>query len=746
MRIAVFLVASLFMATAIQAAEIEGRVLDNQQQPVADAQVSLSREGQTTTTDASGRFSFTGLSQGSHRLSIITPGGQSYSQRVSTGDGVTDINLSSVLLEHLEVRSNPLGRNAIESVQPVSLFTDEELSQIVAPSLGETLDQQPGLSSTAFGQGAGRPVIRGLTGSRIRILEDGIGALDASTVSDDHAVSVEPLLADSIEVVRGPGTLLYGQGSIGGVVNVVDNRIPESAGGLPLEGAAELRLNSVADGHAAVARLDGSADAFAWHVDAFDRDDEDYDIPGDAFEDGDNFLENSFVRNQGGSVGGSHVGQRGFIGVSVSRYEALYGVPGHGHVHGHEEEEHDEEDHEEGHDEDDHGEEEESVSIDLEQTRYDLKGELREPFAGAESLRIRAGYNDYQHIELEGEEQGTVFDNEALEARTELKFSPWGEWLSVAGLQYRDRDFAAVGEEAFVPPSVTDSLGVFFLTERPVGDWRFELGGRYDTAEVDVRSLDTSRDFDGTSLSAGANWGFSDRATLAFNIAHVTQFPTAEQLFAFGPHLATETFEVGDANLDDETALTTDVSLRLTPGPFYGSVSLYRNDFSDFIYLDETGTEDEGLPVRVWSQAGAEFVGAEAELGYLLSTDAGEWDFRLWGDTVDAELDSGENLPRITPSRLGLDIGWSRNHWSAGVEYVRVDDQTDTAPDEAATEGYGLLNADLRYDIIGSRMEWSVFVRARNLTDEVARNHTSFLKEQAPQPGRNFIVGARVLF
>lgn len=751
MRLILSLLLCMMGAAVVHAADLSGQVVTGDGYPVPGARVELDLEGRSAVTDGEGRFSFADVAVGGHRLRISPPGGEAIIRRANTGEPENLIQISTDL-ERLVVRANPLAGSTLEMTQPVSILTGEELRAAIEPTLGDTLARQPGVASTTFGQGAGRPVIRGLTGSRVRVLQDGIGALDASTVSDDHAVAVEPLLADSIEVVRGPGTLLYGTGTVGGVVNVIDNRIPEQPvaadGDGDIDGAVELRANSVADGWAAVARLDGGAGAFAWHADAYRRDDGDYEVPNGGLEEPGDELEGSFVENEGAAIGGTYFfGDDGFLGFAISGIDSLYGVPGHGHEEAHGEEHGEEHGDEHG---EAHGEEEgeeESVSIDLEQVRFDLKGQWNRPFSAAESLRVRAAYNDYQHIELEGAEQGTRFDNEEFEGRLELALAPWGQWRSLIGLQYRDRDFSAVGEEAFVPPSQTEVGGIFALAERRLGDLRFEVGARFDDQEVRVDSLATGRDHDGFSASGGLSWAFHDRASLAFNLARVTQFPTPEQLFADGAHLATDSFEVGDPNLDEEQVTSVDLGIRITPGPFYLGASVYYYDFDDFIFQAETGLEEDGLPLRPWAQDDAEFLGAEAEAGWRQSLDRyGILDLRVWGDVVEGELDNGQNLPRITPARYGVDLDWSRNHWSVGVGVTRVTEQDDTAPAETATEAYTLVDADVAYEFIGNRLEWSVFLQGRNLGDELARAHTSFLKDQAPLPGRNFIAGVRLNF
>ncbi|WP_395792164.1 TonB-dependent receptor domain-containing protein [Aquimonas sp.] len=657
-------------------------------------------------------------------------------------------------LDQLIVTATPLRSNAENIVQPVEILAGEALDDHRAGTLGETVSQLLGVQSSFFGAGVGRPIIRGQEGPRVQVLSEGIASLDASTTSVDHAVSIEPFLADQIEVLKGPATLLYGPGAIGGAVNVVDGRIPTALPEQAVSGRAEVRGGSVADERSAMFRLDGANGQFAWHVDGFRRDTSDYEIPGfarveddhdheeeghEAHEEEENpfgLLPNSAVDSRGGALGLSWIGARGYAGVSVSRFETVYGVPGHNH--GHEEEHEDGEQHEE--------EGEAPVSIDLAQTRYDFKAGLSAPFAGVESMNFRLGVNNYRHVELEGEEVGTRFDNEAYEGRADLVHAPLAGWRGAVGLQFSRRDFVALGEEAFVPPSLSRDLGLFLIEEKDLDAWKFELGARADRLRVSADGH-RERSFSSFSASAGALWRMSDALHFSASFDRAQRAPGAEELFSNGPHAATRSFEIGDDTLGRETANQLELAAHLHAGPLSGKLAAFQNRFDDFIYLANTGEEEDELPVQQWTQADARFHGLEAEAALLLADNAsGAWTMRLSGDRVNASLDAGGNLPRIAPSRIGAGFDWSLDGWRASLDAKRYGRQSKVAEFEDPSEGFTLFDANLAYHWDVREIGWEVFLRGTNLSNREARLHTSVLKNDAPLPGRNLLFGVRAFF
>ncbi|WP_374603877.1 TonB-dependent receptor [Arenimonas sp.] len=660
-------------------------------------------------------------------------------------------------LDVVEVTASPLRQGIEDLARPVDVLTGEELDARKAGTLGETLERQAGVQSASFGAGVGRPVIRGLEGARVQVLANGGSALDVSTVSADHAIGIEPFLADQIEVLKGPASLLYGSGAIGGAVNVVDGRVPTAQVGRTVAGRAELRHSSVDDGLVGMARVDADAGALTLHADLFRRDAGDVRIPGYAFspaliaeeieegEDPEHFargrLPNSALTTEGGALGASWFGERAWFGAAASTYRSEYGIPPGAHAH--EEEEHDE-DHGEDHDAHE-GEEEEIVRLDLRQDRFEARGGIRDVGAFAE-LNWRLQRSLYEHTELEGDEVGTVFNNEGTEGRFEAVQREINGWRGAFGLQFSHRDFEAIGDEAFVPPSITRDLGVFALQEKDFGRFKLELGARHERVSVSPRN-GADADRNATSLAAGGLWRFSDAAHLSLNLNRAERAPSAEELFSDGPHIATQSYELGDAALDTEVALGAELGLHLHHGRFDGKLAVYRTAFDDFIYLADTGLEEDGLPLRLWTQADATFTGWEAELGIELADNAsGVWGLRLFADAVDARLDNGDRLPRIAPGRVGADLEWSQGGWRARLGGVRVQRQADVAQFESATDGYTLVDAGLAYHWDGELAGWEVFFEGRNLGDEEARSHTSYLKDFAPLPGRNLMTGVRVSF
>ena len=387
--------------------------------------------------------------------------------------------------------ASPL-RNAIDNLaRPVSVLTGEELDARRAGTLGETLERQSGVQSSYFGAGVGRPIIRGQDGARVQVLSSGSSSLDVSTVSADHAVTIEPFLADQIEVLKGPATLLYGSGAIGGAVNVVDGRIPTAQVGRTASGRAEIRHGSAADENVGMARLDADAGALTLHVDAFRRDSGDYRIPGFAFspalvaeelaegEELEHFargrLPNSALTTQGGGIGASWFGERAWFGGSAGTYRTNYGIPPGAHAH--------EEDGGEPAEE----EEPEVVRLDMRQDRFEFRGGLRE-LGPLQEINYRVTRSLYEHTEFEGEAVGTVFENLGTEARIEAVQNEINGWRGAIGLQYGHRDFSAIGDEAFVPPSISRDVGLFVLQERDFGDFKLELGARHDRVSVDPES------------------------------------------------------------------------------------------------------------------------------------------------------------------------------------------------------------------------------------------------------------------
>lgn len=508
------------LAEAQPSGVVTGRVVSATGTPVGDAHAELVELRRRTETAPDGQFRFEGVPSGSYLLQVesLRSGISIARIEVAAGQTVTaDVTLDRAThAETIVVTATPLAAALSDIARPVSVLTGSELALRMQPTLGETLAQEPGVSSTYFGPGASRPVIRGLGGDRIRVLQSGLGTADASSTSPDHAVSFDPLGAEQIEVVRGPATLHYGSNAVGGVVNVLDDRVPDAVSDRPLHGKAEVSGATAADERAGAVSLNGGANAFAWHADFLKRKTDDLRIPGfaesaalraeeeaegggeEGHEEVQGTLENSAVENTSGAAGVSVVGSRGFLGFAFSGLDSLYGVPGH--------EPHAEEGEVPPGEEPAPAEEHGGVRIDLRQRRGDVRGELRQPMGGVHNVRLRLGRADYEHTELEGDEIGTVFTNESWEGRLELNHEPLGPFTGSVGVQGARRDFAAIGAEAFVPPSVTDTFAVFAFEEARSGAWRFQVGGRYEHQSAEVAEEALNRTFGAVSGSGGLVW------------------------------------------------------------------------------------------------------------------------------------------------------------------------------------------------------------------------------------------------
>ena len=644
-------------------------------------------------------------------------------------------------LDDYIVSAGPNLRSIRDYAAPVNVVTAQELTRQSGGSLGAVLDWQPGVSSSSFGAGASRPILRGFDGPRVRILDAGLEAMDVSDTSPDHAVTLEPLLTERVEVLRGPSTLLYGSSAIGGAVNVIGKEMPrQRVDPKGYEGALEARRDTVSGGDTLAGYATVGDDDWALTITAVDRDADDYEIPGDAQEDdaeGDT-LENSFVETEQYSVGASwFFSEDNRIGFSFSNYETRYGVPGHGHHEGEEEEE-------EEHDE-------ESVAIDMERKRYDMELELVDVNDWIEALRLRLGYTDYAHSELEGGEVGTVFEREGWELRAEAAHSPW--WVideGVIGLQVSDVDFSAEGAEAFTPQSTTKTQALF-VSEHIHGDvLHYEFGGRMERTDIAEDKNQRSYDELAISLAAGATWHIDEANSLALVLQRSQRNPTSTELYAEGPHLATSQYEFGDADLKQETAYGVDLTYRTTHENWQAEVSLFYTYFDDYIFSEEREDEKiDELHVYDFNAIDAEFYGIEAQLDYtLIENEGNRVLLSLMGDWVHAtNEDTGDDLARMPPMRIGSRLSWATGNWDSGVELRYAFEQDNTGPEETSTDDYLKLNLDVNYRLdLGDGITAVLFARAENLLDEEIRHHTSFVKEEAALPGRNFTIGARVEF
>lgn len=625
-------------------------------------------------------------------------------------------------------------RTSDELIASTTVLGTEQVTERLAGGLGDTLAGLPGVASTSFGPGASRPIIRGLGAERVQVLANGIGVIDASAASPDHAVSSDPLGAERIEILRGPASLAYGGGATGGVVNVIDGLIVEKKPDEAFSGALYGALTSADEGKQVAGRVVGTAGDFVGVLNASWLDAKDIDIPGfalsqaareeailggaDPADFADGTLPNSAVETKSLSAGVSWVGDGAFLGGAVRRAENRYGIVA-----------------------------EEEAFIDMEQTRYDLRGGLE--FDGPiSSLKASGSVVDYEHTEFEAPgEPGTQFTNEGWEARIEAGHAPIGLLEGSFGLQASERDFAAIGDEALIGRTKTNATGLFVFETWDAGDWGVEGGLRFDDVELDNVDFGT-RSYEAWNASFGTHMHVGDHVFLGASIARTARAPTDLELFADGPHPATGQYEVGDDTLDVEEGINTELSARWEDDAFNLSATAYRFDFDSFVYLEDTGlvfADPEGdLPIFQYVQAGATFTGFElqgdAQLGQAFGVD---WKADASADFVRAKLDAGGNLPLIPPLTINAGIEGEMNGVSGRLEAQYGAKQDDVAAFETATDSYLTFDARVGFDVAeGVRL----MLEARNITDEEVRVHSSPLKGIAPQAGRNFRVALRAEF
>jgi iron complex outermembrane receptor protein len=651
-----------------------------------------------------------------------------------------------------------------------SVVSGEKLQRDVRVQIGDSLTSLPGVSATSFTPGASRPVLRGFQGERVRVLTDGIGSIDVSNTSADHAVTIDPLTAERIEVLRGPAVLLFGSQASGGVVNVIDHRIPRE---LPENGYhVDLigGLGSAADERSVGAAVDVAlGGGFVVHADGSFRKSDDLRTGGYVLADGlraeqqeiaeeeaeeghpdeaQEALElaglrgeipNSATEQKAGGIGLSYIGDKLTLGVSYGRFESDYGVPmrpGAGHHHGEEEGEEEEE-----------GHGEEAVTIGLRQNRYDLRGEYRFDGGFFNSATLRVGISDYEHTEFEGDEVGTVFKSKGAEGRFELAQRDRNGWRGASGVQYFERDLEAIGAEAFVPPNRSTQLGLFTVQEVDLGQFGLEGGARFERTEQRDRLNDIDREFDTFSVAAGGYYEPRERMKLGINLSRTGRAPSAEELFSNGPHIATQAFELGDPDLKVEKSTGAEAYFRVEEGGFSFSATAFATWFDDFIYQDATGEEEDELPVFQYFQRDATFYGVELEASAKLAK-VGGFDIVADGvaDYVRATLKNGGPVPRIPPLRLLGGIEAQSDKVDGRVEVEWVDQQDRTASFETATDGFTLVNASVAWRPWGKSRETSIILSANNIFDVEARRHASFTKDFVPLGGRDIRLGARFAF
>ncbi len=661
-----------------------------------------------------------------------------------------------------------------QTALPITVLSEEEIRSQAGVNIGDSLAMQPGINNASFGPAVGQPVIRGQQGRRVFNLTNGMGNADASGNSADHATTVEPMLATGVEILRGPSTLLYGGGAIGGIVNVTDNRFSQSALDQPVF-SFEGRHDSASDMDTVVGSFSIPMGNFVWHADITDRQWNDLEIPGLAIhpdyleedhededhddddhddehheekvENTDGFIANSGGETQAATVALSYVLDNGFVGFSLNRITNEYGLPPgvHGHHH---EEEHEDDDH----DEEEHGEE--NILIDMERERYDFIASLNNLTPFIESLDYRLSYTDYEHAEMEGPGMvGTRFDNDSFQQRLQLTYPEIGGWHGVFGFQHSDETFGAVGEESFIPETDISTLGVFLVEAVHTDQFTYEVGFRVNRDELDPTIGNLDRSFSTFSYSGSALWDANEAATFGLAYSHSERAPSQEELFSNNAlvaiddcviHFATGSCEIGDVNLDEEVSDNLEASLYLSLLDLDANITFFINKFDDYIFQSNTGAEVDEFPVRQYLNSDADFYGMELDMLYSMSND---WSLRVFADKVTGKLVDDSYVPRMPPLRMGSELSYNRSALSASLSVLKAMAQNDPGFDEIRTDSYTRWNAEINYtfdNIFNGEM--LVFSKLRNITDEEIRLSTSFLRGFAPETGRSIELGVRYSF
>ena len=648
----------------------------------------------------------------------------------------------------------PYSRARADVLSGTSVLAGDALTTDVRAQIGDTLDDLPGVSATSFGPGASRPVLRGFQGERVRVLTDGIGSIDVSNTSADHAVTIDPLTVERIEVLRGPQSLLFGSSAIGGVVNALDRRIPRR---MPRDHFHVDMLGgygSAADERSVGGGFDVAAGSLlALHADASYRKSDDLRTGGyllspalraeaaaagaagnaEAAElaEARGRLPNSAVRTTTAGAGATIVTDRGTLGVSIGLYDSFYGVPARPDFGMHEEGEHE------------HGD----VRIDMRQVRYDVRGEVDLGDGAFETLRVRVGAADYKHTELEGDEVGTRFFNDGIEGRIELAQAERGGWKGAVGGQFFVRDLRAVGEEAFVPANETSQYGLFALQEVNLGAVKVEGAARYEHQRVSSVEADVARSFDSLSGAVGAAYGFAQGWRVGANLSRTVRAPSAEELLSDGPHVATQSYERGDPGLAKAKSWGAEAFVRADGDGYSLGATIFASRFSGYIYEAATDEVEDELPVFEYRQDDARYWGVELEGSATLAR-FGSIDLvaDVVADYVRATIENAGPAPRIPPKRLlvGLEAQSARLDGRLEAEFVAS--QKRTAAFETPTDGHEVVNASADWRPLGSNRDLTLGLAANNVFDVDVRRHASFLKDFAPLAGRDLRVILRTSF
>jgi iron complex outermembrane receptor protein len=688
--------------------------------------------------------------------------------------------------ERVVVSGGAIERSETDTAQSVTILTEDNLKLQTQPTLGDTLATQPGVGGSGFTAGASRPVIRGQADNRIRVLNNGTEVFDVSNISPDHAPSVSTLLSQSIEVVRGPATILYGSGAIGGVVNVTDNLIPVEQPPTQISGEVDGRFDSVdLERSGAMALTLSPFQHFVVHAEGSILRTDDRSIPAFALDQriraeltpeqrhdngfgGNPFgtVPNTMVETKDFGIGASYVWDKGYFGASYTRFLSYYGVPNDPET-------------------DEPGVPPARVHLNVRKDQYNVRSSVIDPLPWFSVANLKFVYTDYKHDELDNNKVGATFKTNGFDSRIELVHQPIGPFEGSIGSQVFYKELSVLGGEAFLQPTQTLAAAGFLFEEVKLNPVRIQFGARVESNSVSIDSSDPEltsltspsqkdQEFWPISGAAGAIYDFAKDWQLALNLAYSQRAPNVEELFARGPHDATFQFIIGDPNLDVEINRTVDLNLRKTAGRVTGFISGFYTSYDGFIDFTPTGVFDEGLQVFIYTPKNATFYGGEGRVDFhllplsltkiseqpdsksvknvitggeqIVEKNPNDLFLRLQADYVHAEDSSGEPLPRITPFRYGVSLNYESEHWTASIEGWLVDSQNRVAQFETTTPNYTFFNVSAGYKFQAWRTNNYLYVRATNLLDAEGRDHLSFLKEVFPLPGRGVVVGLRSTF
>jgi iron complex outermembrane recepter protein len=788
------------LPASLMAQSIEGVIKNSDGKAVVGARITVEGTNVKTLSDNQGRFEISALKAGVNEIHIAASGfAHLHQDLVLSADEVKTLALTLVRspIEVIDIVSTPLHMSVMESASPVSVLSGETLRRQQAATLGDSLEKLPGVQSNFHGNVASTPIIRGLSGPRVLIAQNGLDVSDVSRVGPDHSVATEASTAEQIEVLRGPATLFYGSGAVGGVVNVVDGRVPTNN---DTQGEWLLETNSADDKKLASFNLTTGFDKFGFYADGYWRESSDYEIPVEAeveeeheheedheHEEGHDYVvDNSAEKSNGFTLGASYLLDNGYIGLAVEQFNREYGVPGHSHG------------------------DEIAVYADLEQTRVQLLSEFNLDSKWINKINVRGAFTDYQHAEIENAEIGTLFENETHEIKVDILHNPLVDWTGGISFHLKNSDVVAQGEEAFTPPSTSKTIAMAIMEERHFGDVLLQFGARIERVTIDAdnvllptlaaheheeeseeehdhdhdhdeehtvtRVFELTHKFTPVSLSAGLVWDFTPGYNVGLSVSRSERAPSASELLSFGPHIGTGSYEVGalfaleddsiglsNKMIDLETANNSDLTLRKTQGDVAFVFNAFYNQIDNYYYQAATGLfvesahdhgdehdhgaeEDEHtdeLPVYIFQTDDVILNGFEAQVAWQV-TDT--FKASMFSDFVRARLKDGGNLPRTSPVRFGTQFAYENANVTAHLDITRYQQQNHVSSEETSTDGYTMVDASISYDLPIANQDIMLYLKGSNLTDTEARVHTSFIKDIAPRPGRSFAVGIRGYF